>query len=179
MASLEDAPTSRIPLIEDADGKPGQIGMVVRDLQQGLETWGLSAHERPEWRVWKYGAQTVSSIVFRGQPGTYSMWVAMAGTDPQVELIAPITGPSIYHEWLDQHGPGMHHLGFYITDLEASDRRMTDAGFENVQSGHGTGGDGSGAFAYYDTLDALGFYLEAIQVPRQRREPDLIWPDGR
>lgn len=168
---------SRIPLIEDAGGRPGQIGMVVRDLDEGLRTWGAGAHTRPAWRIWKYSAQTMRSITYRGEPGTYSMWVAMAGADPQVEFIAPISGPSIYDQWLETQGPGIHHLGLYVDDLAATDARMLSAGFDNVQAGDGTGVDGTGAFAYYDTLGVLGYYLEAIEVPTQRREPDYVWPD--
>ena len=47
-----------------------------------------------------------------------------------------------------------------------------------VQSGRATGADGTGAYAYYDTFDELGFYLEAVVVPNLRREPDRVWPEG-
>lgn len=172
-----DAPASAIPLIVDAAGRPSQIGIVVRDLREGLRIWGVQPHVRPAWRVWEYNQRMMRESTYRGEPGTFSMLLAMGGADPQVELIEPLTGPSIYDEWLDVHGPGLHHLGMYVDDLQATDARMLAAGFANVQSGAGMGADGSGAFAYYDTVAALGYYLEAIEVPRQRREPDFVWPD--
>jgi hypothetical protein len=53
---------------------------------------------------------------------------------------------------------------------------MTAAGYDVLQSGHGYGLAGDGAFVYFDTLADYGFILEAIQVPAQRREPDFVFP---
>ena len=53
---------------------------------------------------------------------------------------------------------------------------MQEDGFPIVQTGRGYGADGSGYYAYFDTRAVLGFYLEGIQVPISRREPEQIWP---
>lgn len=104
------------------------------------------------------------------------MTIALCGEHPQIELVEPGEGPSIYHHWLDTRGPGMHHIGFYVPDLDATIRRMEDAGFPAVQAGFGNGADGSGGFAYFDTVATLGYYVEAITPPHTRRPPDRVWP---
>ena len=37
------------------------------------------------------------------------------------ELLQPLEGPSIYREWLDEHGEGLHHVAVMLHTLEESD----------------------------------------------------------
>ena len=104
------------------------------------------------------------------------MRLALGGSDPQVELIEPLEGPSAYHEWIDEHGYGFHHVGYYVADVRAVTVEMERAGFEVLMGGSGFGADGSGAFAYYDTVAVLGYVTEAIEVPARRHEPEALWP---
>jgi methylmalonyl-CoA/ethylmalonyl-CoA epimerase len=171
-----DRHRSTIPLIAGAQGRPGQIGIVVEDMDRGLEDWGAAGHTGGGWRIWRYGPAMVSDMTYRGRRSDHSMWLAMSGTHPQVELIQPLEGRSIYVDWLQTHGPGLHHLGFYIDDVEATTAQMEEAGLEMVQSGRGMGADGTGGYAYFDTTHVLGYYVEAIQVPVLRREPHRVWP---
>lgn len=168
---------SAVPLIARADGHPGQLGFVVENMDVGLATWGSMGHTRDGWRIWRYDPSMVADMTYRGRRSDYAMWLAFSGADPQIELIEPIEGPSIYSDWLETHGPGLNHLGFYVDDVDEVTADMKRAGFEMVQSGRAMGADGSGGYAYYDTTDLLGVYLEAIEVPRRRRDPHRIWPE--
>lgn len=169
--------TPAIPLMRHAASEPGQIGIVVVSLDDALTTWGASAPARSQWRIWMYGPHMMIRQTYLGEPAHHSMLLAMNGASPQLELVHPLRGPSIYHTWLETHGPGLHHIGYYVDDLVAVDREMLDAGFEIVQTGEGFGADGTGRYSYYDTREALGFYLEGIEVPVVRREPDRTWPE--
>ncbi|NED97447.1 VOC family protein [Phytoactinopolyspora alkaliphila] len=156
-------------------GSVGQVGIVVRDLEEAAERW--SAGHDPAaavWRVWTYGPATLSAQTYRGAAAAYSMRIALLGRGPQVELVEPVDGPSLYHEWLDQHGPGVQHLGFHVPSVATAIMAMEEAGFRLLQSGTGTGADGTGGFAYFDTQARLGFVAEAIEVPRRRREPEHV-----
>jgi methylmalonyl-CoA/ethylmalonyl-CoA epimerase len=175
----EMAHTSHVPLINDANGRPGQIGIVVPDLAKGIRDWGAIGFAQRGWRIWTYNGATVPRRLYHGNPGTWSMTLAMCGENPQLELIEPGDGPSIYHDWLEDRGQGLHHIGLYVSDVEQSITRMEQAGFRTVQAGFGHGADGSGGFAYFDTVDKLGYYLEAIEVPKSRRAPDEVWPSAR
>lgn len=91
-----------------------------------------------------------------------------------IEYLQPLEGPSVYHEWLEAHGPGLHHLAFWVDSLDAAVEEMRGAGFELLQSGRGFGAEGDGGFAYFDTERELGVVYEAVEPPSVRREPERI-----
>lgn len=147
-----------------------QLGIVVEDLDSAMARYSAVFACGP-WSVWTYGPGFLSESRFRGEPGRFSMRLALAGSEPQLELIQPLAGPSLYHEWLDAHGPGLHHVGMRVPDLDAGVR---DMGRRVLQSGRGYGLDGDGGFAYLDTADDLGVILELIEVPARRRPPEAV-----
>lgn len=88
----------------------------MRDLERGVAAYnallGLSS-----WSVYTYGPDFVDDQVYRGAPSSFSMRVALAVSDPIVELVQPLTGPSIYDEFLEEHGEGLHHVGVEVPSL--------------------------------------------------------------
>ena len=53
----------------------------------------------------------------------------------QLELVQPVEGDSIYHDFLIQHGEGLHHLNFLVDDADAISEILTGEGFPCLQSG--------------------------------------------
>ena len=54
---------------------------------------------------------TLHDTFLHGVPASYTMTGAETHVGPiVVELLAPGEGPSIYKEWLDAHGEGLHHI---------------------------------------------------------------------
>jgi catechol 2,3-dioxygenase-like lactoylglutathione lyase family enzyme len=158
------------------DGRgPDQVGVLVDDLEVALARYDALWGGGP-WRCYRYAADTIPTVTYLGEPGEYSIWIAINQTAPQVELIHPVTGPSIYDRWIEQHGPGLHHLGFWVDSLEETIASMETAGYALLQSGGGYGLDGDGGYAYFDTERDFDVVLEAIEVPKRRREPDYVWP---
>jgi methylmalonyl-CoA/ethylmalonyl-CoA epimerase len=104
--------------------------------------------------------------IYRGEPAVFAIRLAFSSTTPQLELIQPLAGPSIYDEWLASHSYGMHHLGVVVSSLTDAIAEMRAVGYEVIQSGAGYGPAGDGGHAYFDTADALGYLLEAIEPPR-------------
>jgi catechol 2,3-dioxygenase-like lactoylglutathione lyase family enzyme len=101
------------------------------------------------------------------------MQIALSDTSPQIELIEPLEGPSIYDGWL-----GIHHVGLYVPSLAESIASMQAQGFEPIQTGTGYGATGDGGFAYFDTTRQLAMIIEAIERPAVRREPDFVLRGG-
>ncbi len=118
----------------------------------------------------------MQDFTYRGRPADYSIEIALTGTAPQFELVEVSGKDSLRQEWIDTHGYGIQHLGMRVDDVAAITAEMTGAGYGVLQSGHGYGLVGDGAFVYVDTLADYGFILEAIEVPAQRREPDFVFP---
>ena len=150
-----------------------QIGIVVADLGAAMRRYSR-IFDCGAWSVWTYGPALFRESSFRGRAGRFSMRLALAGAGPQIELIEPVQGPSLYHEWLTQHGEGLHHIGMRVPDLTAATREMADRGFAVLQSGRGYGLDGDGGFAYLDSAAEMGVILELIEVPARRREPEAV-----
>jgi catechol 2,3-dioxygenase-like lactoylglutathione lyase family enzyme len=157
-----------------ATRKIAQVGIIVRNLEDGVAAYnaliGLSS-----WSVYTYGPDYVRDQTYRGAPSDFSMRVALAASDPIVELIQPLTGPSIYDEWLEEHGEGLHHVGVEVPSLLDAVAAASDAGFEVLQSGRGYGVDEDGGFAYLNTYDQLRIIVELLEFPRRRRPPEAVW----
>lgn len=160
-------------MIDALGGKPvGQVGILVPDLEQALERYSTVWGAGP-WRCYTYGPDTVPSFFFRGEPAHCSMRLALNAQTPQIELIQPLGGgPSVY----DGYGSGFHHVGVLVESIHETMAVVTRAGYETIQWGAGYGLDGTGGFAYFDTVRELGIIVEAIEVPKKRREPELVWP---
>jgi hypothetical protein len=158
------------------NGRPVvQVGLVVRDLDRAMAAysgmWGVAP-----WRVYTYGPGLLTSQTFRGRPAEFSMALALAGSGPQLELIQPLEGESVYTEWLERYGEGLHHVAVEVDSLERMTSEMEAAGYPMIQSGLGFGPDGDGGFAYYDTERDLGMVVEAIEEAARVRDPERIFP---
>jgi hypothetical protein len=127
------------------------------------------------WDVYTYGPHRMPRMTYRGKQQPYVMKLALAYVGPTMyELIESVEGPNIYEDHLATHGEGLHHLGSAVPDVEAEIARMADAGFALLQSGHGFGLDGDGAYAYFDSGASLGCIIEAIEFPREMPPPERV-----
>ncbi|MBI2856767.1 MAG: VOC family protein, partial [Chloroflexi bacterium] len=65
-----------------------------------------------------------------------------------------------HKEFLETRGEGLHHLGFFVTDLDNQINNLTRQGFQVTQGGKRLTG---GGFAYFDTDKVGGVVLELVQ----------------
>jgi 4-hydroxyphenylpyruvate dioxygenase-like putative hemolysin len=79
------------------------------------------------------------------------------------EIVEPLEGESIYKEFLDKKGEGIHHLAFVVDDLDAEIAKMAERGFKVIQ----TGQTARGKFAYFDTDKVGGVVTELVQFVSQ------------
>lgn len=143
-----------------------QVGLVVPDLDAAVAEHSLLLGCAPaDWRLDVFGPESVEELTVRGKPAAFSMRLAFHGAEPEIELIQPLDGPSIYAEWLSAGGGSLHHLALAVTSLAEATQAMEAAGFPTLQAGRGFAPTGRGGFAYYDTTAALGYVLEAVELP--------------
>jgi len=151
-----------------------QVGIIVSDLEKAVANYhqllGLSS-----WSIYTYDNAFVQDLTYRGQPADFSLRVALSASTPVVELMQPLGGASVYQEWLEQHGEGLHHVGIEVPNLAEAVAAAQAAGFEVMQTGHGYGLDGDGGFAYLDSLAQLKIIVELLEFPRRRRTPEDVW----
>ena len=153
-----------------------QIAVIVEDLDKAVETYWNMLGIGP-WTIYTYGKPLLKTARYRGQPADPIFRIALAALGSLgIELIEMVQAPTIYHDWVEAHGYGQHHVGILVEDMGAALAEAREAGLAVIQEGTGFGLDGDGHFAYLDTEDALGMLVELIEVPKRRVAPDKIYP---
>ena len=150
---------------------PFQIAFVVRDLERATRELDARLAAGP-WRGWIFGPQG-EGREYRGRPAEWTLRLALNDRRPQFELIEPLAGPSIHADWLEERGEGFHHLGYVVRSLDETTAELAAAGHPPIARIHSFGADGDGAAAYFDTANALGFLVEAVEPPARMPPPDF------
>lgn len=154
-----------------------QIGIVVRDLEPALEEYSRRLGIGP-WRVYRFAPPALSDTRLRGRDARFSMWVALASTGTmQWELIQPIEGPSIYEEFLDAHGEGLHHVQVSYGDMTCEEivGEFAARGFPPLMEGNFHGS----RFVYFDTEGPIKTVVEIRHAPPGfvRPAPEYRYPE--
>ena len=106
---------------------PVQIAWVTRDLdatEKALTTM-LGAKKWVRMPDVHFAPDTCT---FRGGPADFAAHISFSyAGDTQLELIAPVSGDSVYSEFLDTAGPGLHHVCIEAPDSAAFDAALRDA----------------------------------------------------
>jgi catechol 2,3-dioxygenase-like lactoylglutathione lyase family enzyme len=141
-----------------------QVAFVVKDLDEAQQTFGtLFGVDR--WSVWNDQAKGQVNKVYRGQPEDFgfSCGYAYAG-DTLIELCHHDHGGSVYKEWLDSRGGGMHHIGFRVSgpdEFSEAEALYAARGVEMAMGGERQPGN---RYAYYDTVEQIGCFTEIYYV---------------
>lgn len=125
---------------------PHHAGLIVAELGAAMDSWrrnlGLS------FQVFE-ADETNSHFSGSGPRFKLRFGYGLMGLSA-IELIQPLEGETLYSKFLTERGPGFHHLGFLVTDLAESKRRLESEGCSVVMEGNI---DELGALAYYRVQD--------------------------
>lgn len=92
-----------------------QAAVVVRDLRKTMEAYTRIMGWKP-WSVYEHKPPILHHTMLHGKPENYSMIGAEVHCDPiDFEILQPMDGPSIYKEFLEEKGEGLHHLSVVNT----------------------------------------------------------------
>ena len=87
-----------------------QVAVVVRDLRKTMENYHQVMGWGP-WSVYEHKPPVLHHTEVRGRPVAYTMLGAEVHCDPiDFEILQPLEGPSIYKEFLEEKGEGLHHV---------------------------------------------------------------------
>jgi hypothetical protein len=122
--------TSRVKVTEIK-----QVGIVVRDVYETAKNyWNLLGIGPWEIREWE--SHILYQRTYHGNPSWAKERLAHAYVgDLELELCQVVEGDSIYQDWINQHGEGLHHLTFLCDDVDEVSKTLTNQGFVNLQSG--------------------------------------------
>jgi len=140
---------------------PTQICIVVRNLKETAKFYqGLK-----EIGPFVFPKILYYDITYLGKPsnGYWEMAFARMGA-LELELACPVRSPSIYEDFLNKNGEGLHHLGYDIEDLNKSIRQADSLGIKVLMSGR----TNNGGFAHLDTTKSFGTIIELIERPIPR-----------
>lgn len=137
--------------------EPTHIGYITRDIERTMEQFqnyfGLESFKKmvPDYFNRRY----------HGKPENFKMQLAFARVGNIVyELIQVLEGKTIYEDFMNEHGEGIHHLGYEISDLARWAQAYKNVGIEPIMSGERKGLK----WAYFDT--------PAIVVELLERSPE-------
>ena len=137
---------------------PDQIGVVVKDLQKAIEAYTKLLQWGPFEVIEREYDESAST--YRGKPGNFKYRIGYTQLGPiQLEMIQPLRGRTIYDEFLETRGEGLHHFGIIIDRIEERVAAMKQMGIEVLQSGRRPGRK----YAYMDTEPLIGIIIELRQ----------------
>ena len=139
-----------------------QIAIVVKSIDETVkfytEIFGIGPFEIRE--------VDFPNATYYGRKAGYRGKRAFAKLGPvTLELIELIEGKTVHEDFLKEKGEGLHHIGFFVTDLKKCERKPKSVGLKVVQGIKRE--DGSG-FAYLDSDRIGGAMFELIQRPVQK-----------
>lgn len=80
----------------------------------------------------------------------------------QFEFLQPIDDDeTVWGDWLKMGNSGLHHVRWDVDDMDACDRMMAEKGIGIWQQGPSIVNPGA-KFTYYDSIEKLGFIVEAV-----------------
>lgn len=142
------------------------VSVMVRDMDKAIEYYkSLGIGPFPP-TIGPEGVPLIEQSL-RGQKSDFVMDLRYAESGfggLKFEIVEPLEGESIYKEFLEKKGEGVHHLAFVVDDLDAEITKMAERGFKVIQ----TGQTARGKFAYFDTDKIGGVVTELVQFVSQQ-----------
>lgn len=149
-------------------GKPIEICIVTSSHKRTMQS--LGALGIGPWSIYTCDPTNTTWQTYRGSPCAYSLKFCYATlpspspTSPGMtfELIQPLSGPSIFQEFLDTRGEGVHHVAWDCNGIPMEERikGFEERGFKMVQSGDWAEGN---RFAFFeDEGNVGGMWFETI-----------------
>jgi len=138
------------------------VAVVVRDMNKAIAFYqSLGIGPFPTF-IGPEGPITLTGKTVQGKPTDYEIDLRHAEGgmgDLVFELIEPLEGDTPVKEFLEKKGEGIHHLGFFVDDLEKETAEMAEKGFAITQ----TGETPTVKWVYFDTDKVGGAAIELMQ----------------
>lgn len=171
---LDKSKDQKLKFLEDGIA---QVCLIVKNLDEAVENYWKLFGIGP-WHFYTYGKPLVKNMTYHGKPADYKMRVALSYIGPiRIELIEMLEGDTVYREFVEEHGYGVHHFGVLVEDMKEAIAQAEAKGLEMTQDGSGFGLDGDGHYAYLNTEDKIGITIELIERPKRRNEPEKVYPE--
>jgi len=151
-----------------------QVALVVEDLKKTIERYWKILGIGP-WKIYNCAPPRLKEMIVYGKPTPYSMMFAETHLGQVIlEVIEPTEGPSIYKEFLEERGEGLHHIACYkVPDVEKTLDNFRKMKIGVLQSGKFYDDE----FYYLDTEKIFGVILEIVKEGKIPPIPDAVYPE--
>jgi methylmalonyl-CoA/ethylmalonyl-CoA epimerase len=124
------------------------ISYAVKDIDQVVEAWSKLYGFGP-WTYRENGGMDV-----KGRPWKIRMAFAQVGP-MEIELVQCVEGRIFQSKFIDQWGEGVHHIGFFVDDVDREASQLVAEGAKLIIHDPGN-------FAYLDGSGAGGAIFELM-----------------
>jgi methylmalonyl-CoA/ethylmalonyl-CoA epimerase len=125
------------------------VSLAVNDAEKVMSTWSKVLGVGP------WTSTDLSGTDAKGRPWKAKEYWAEVG-DVVIEIIEPVEGRIVQSRFLDEVGPGLHHVAFQVEDVEQSLAALQEEGAELIVHN-------PGSFAYVRTGGPDGAVIEISQ----------------
>jgi Glyoxalase/Bleomycin resistance protein/Dioxygenase superfamily len=133
--------------------------ILVNDLEKAAgnlaKTLGIT------WNIWTIAPD---KCFVNGQPSSFSFRVGLAQVGgASLELLSPVSGDSMYTEFLKMKGEGFHHTCLAYADLESmqsAKEELKAKGYKMIQNGYT---EGAFEFCYFEFTEP-SIVLELLYI---------------
>jgi methylmalonyl-CoA/ethylmalonyl-CoA epimerase len=134
-----------------------QVGMVVNDARKTAkeyEKFGVGPFVEEEF-------PGIDATVY-GKPANFRNRALVANIGGwEIELVQVLEGETIFQEFLEKRGEGVHHLGLYVGDYDAEMAKWTQMGIRVLMESKCPPPYPEGSrYAYLDTEKLFGIVIE-------------------
>jgi methylmalonyl-CoA/ethylmalonyl-CoA epimerase len=151
-------------MAEDMQCQKLQVCVVVKNLDEAMKKYG-DLLGIDSFLIYAVDSQELG-VTREGKPTKYKIRVGMANLGGAVlELLENIEGQTIWKDYYDKHGEGLHHIGLFVKNFPAALSAFTDRGFKVTVDGPIVGKTRIGRFTYIETEQRLGTTFEIMDFP--------------
>ncbi len=126
-----------------------QISTAVKDIDKVIESWSSMFGIGP-WSFTDIGGTDAKGRSWKAR-------MAFAYLGPvQIELVQPVEGRIFQSRFLDTFGEGLHHLGFYVDDVDGEVSKLLAQGAKLILTDPGN-------FAYLESGGPGGVIFELMR----------------
>lgn len=140
-----------------------QVGIVVEDMEKAKAGMRSVFGLEPDLE----GDNVYAGTWYRGEIIDAPVKAAFYNQlNVQLEFLQPVGDtPTVWHDYLDEgfrtRGHALHHLRFDVDDNDEVTRILAERGVQKYMEGTSLV-DPSATFTYYDSVDQVGFVIEAV-----------------
>ena len=139
-------------------GPPVQIAYAVSDIFRGVDKWIKDFGAGPFFIAEHV---PIKNVIYRGHPSELDITVAYGQWgDIMIELVQDNgEGPSIIRDLYPPQKSGLHHLAYFVNDMDLVSAKLVEEGYVLAMSGQA----GENRFQFFDAISEMGHFLEIYE----------------